>query len=172
MTRHTALRSEDGWVVHRTYGVGQVEGKETKSISGEPADYYRIRMKNGSVWVPIEDFTEEHFRPLASEYEFKEALDVLKQPPRPMASHFKSRKKRINEVASTNSLLDVARLVRDLSGRRAQRSLSNTEGQALRRFTERLLVEWSKCRDIEIDDARQRLRALLRRSEVAQLAAD
>jgi CarD family transcriptional regulator len=163
---------EGNWIVHKRYGIGQIQGVEEKNISGEPADYYRVETHNSIVWLPVEDLNKDAFRALASPEEFEEAVDILQRPPRQMASNFNTRKKRIREVMGKNSLRAIARLVRDLWYRQTGRTLSNTEHRALRRFMKRLTAEWSVCRDIEAEEAREHVYDILRSSHAQQAMAD
>lgn len=161
MAVDTQMESRNGWVVHSSYGVGKIKGKTVRTISGEETEYYKIEIANGTVYVPVDDYDDDQFRALASKNEFKRALEVLERPARPMEGNFQKRKARIRRVQKENSILAIARLVRDLSARRSDRSLSNTEEEALRQFKERLLVEWSTCQNIDMQEAQQRLVAAL-----------
>ncbi len=163
---------EGNWIVHKRHGIGQIQGVEQKNISGEPADYYRVETHNSIVWLPVNDLNKDAFRALASPAEFEEAVAILQRTPRQMPSNFNSRQKRIRDVKAKNSIKAIARLVRDLWYRQTGRTLSNTEHRALRRFTQRLAAEWSVCRDIEADEARERVYDILRSSQAQQAMAD
>ncbi|MFO7536740.1 MAG: CarD family transcriptional regulator [Chloroflexota bacterium] len=163
---------EGNWIVHKRYGIGQIQGVEEKNISGESADYYRVETHNSIVWLPVDDLNKDAFRALASPEEVEEAVDILQRPPRQMASNFNTRKKRIRDVMGKNSLLSIARLVRDLWYRQTGRTLSNTEHRALRRFMQRLAAEWSVCRDMEAEEAREHVYDILRSSHAQEAMAD
>jgi len=166
MTKTKETYAPKQWIVHRHYGVGQVLGIETKSISGEENDYYRIKTRNSTIWVAIDQLDENQFRPVVTPQEFDEVLAILERPPRQMKANFNARKRRINQVKFKNSPLALARIVRDLWGRQSRRgSLSNTEHSALRRFTRRLLAEWSVCMRVDVPEAQKRLYALLQKNE-------
>lgn len=167
-----AQLKEGNWIVHKRYGIGQIQGVEEKNISGEPAEYYRVETHNSIVWLPVDDLNKDAFRSLATDEEFQEAVNVLQRPPHKMASNFNTRKKRIREVMGKNSLLAITRLVRDLWYRQTGRTLSNTEHRALRRFMQRLSAEWSVCRDVEADEAREHVYDILRSSHAQGAMAD
>jgi CarD family transcriptional regulator len=166
------LLKEGNWIVHKRYGIGQIQGVEEKNVSGEPVDYYRVETHNSIVWLPVADLNKDAFRALATAEEFQEAVDILQRPPRQMASNFNTRKKEINDVMSKNSIVAIARLVRDLWYRQTGRTLSNTEHRALRRFMRRLTAEWSVCRDVDAEEARERVYDILRSSHAQQAMAD
>jgi len=172
MSKETQIFGKGDWVVHNRYGAGQVCGTEVKCISGKEANYYRIETSNSTLWVPVDQFSHDTFRPVASRSEFKQVLSILKRPPRIMNANFKMRHSRIQKVQSENSLQAIARLVRDLWARQSEKSLSDTEQRALRRFTEHLLAEWAVCMKLEIDDARQQLHHILEENQAPCAAAD
>lgn len=166
MTEMKETYAPEEWIVHCHYGVGQVLGTETKCISGEENDYYRIKTRNSTIWVAVGQLDENQFRPIATPQEFGEVLAILERPPRKMKANFNARKRRINQVKFKNSPLALARIVRDLWGRQSRRgSLSNTEHSALRRFTKRLLAEWSVCMQVDVKEAQKRLYALLQKNK-------
>ena len=154
--------SKKDWVVHRQYGIGQIQGTETKAISGEEDTYYRLEMANGTVWVPVDKLNEDLFRPVASEEDIEQVKRILRRKPNKMDNNYKRRRKRIKTVEMGDSLLDLARLVRDLWNRHKNRTLSNTEQTALRRLSDRLANEWAVCMDIELEEAHQHLEEILR----------
>jgi RNA polymerase-interacting CarD/CdnL/TRCF family regulator len=79
-----------------------------------------------------------------------------------MADDHNDRRRRIREVKSEGSLKEVLRLVRDLSWRRYDKKLNNTEERALRRFKDRLLREMAVAMDTTTEDARRELNRILR----------
>jgi CarD family transcriptional regulator len=168
----TERLKEGNWIVHQRHGIGQIQGIEQKAISGETVTYYRIETPNSLVWLPVEDLNKEAYRPLASTEQFEEAVAILQRPPRQMDTNFTSRQKRIRDVTAKNSIKAIARLVRDLWYRQTGRTLSNTEHRALRRFMQRLAAEWSVYRDVDVDEAREHVYDILRRSHAQQAMAD
>lgn len=161
------LFAEGEWLVHRHYGTGQVRGIESKQISGEPTKYYKFQTEDSIIWLPVSDVDDELIRPLSSEDEMKQAIQVLENPPEEMASNFNKRKSRINNVLSSNQPLRIARLVRDLrERRRREKGLRAAERRALRSLTKKLVQEWSVCLGIKADTARRKLDKLLQKERV------
>lgn len=161
MAEQTHLYDAGSWIVHRFHGVGEIECIEEKSLGGSSTTYYKVVTADSTLWVPLTDADEELFRPLASQEEFEQVLAILQRPPREMAQNHLSRRSRINNVRAENSLEEVARLLRDLWGRRAERQLNNTEERALRRLTGRLLSEWCVAHNVDEAEAEDRMRNLL-----------
>lgn len=149
------------WIVHRQYGIGQIKKREEKTISGKCEEYFRVQTPDSLIWLPVNKVDQSWFRPIATPTEFHEAIDILQKPPSQMDSNFMMRKDRINRVQSENSIPAIARLIRDLCGRRTHKSLSNTEQRALHHLTERFLAEWCVATNLEINKARIKLNTFL-----------
>jgi CarD family transcriptional regulator len=153
------------WIVHQSYGVGEIQGIETRTISGEESRYYHLKIKATSshIWIPVDKLTEDA-RPLIAPEKFKKALTILERPPREMEANIKQRTKRIAEVRAQNSPISLARLLRDLWGRQKERgTLSQTETDAMRRITQRFLGEWAACMGLELEVVEERLLQRLKR---------
>lgn len=160
-TQHSAFEAHD-WIVHRHFGIGQIQCIEVKKISGEAQSYYRADSANGTFWIPVDQIDGELIRPLASRDEFQEAIDALARPPREMQKTHSSRISRIQTVRERNTPLAIAKLIRDLRARRRARGgLNKSERSALKTFSRRLINEWALVRGIERDAAEERLERLL-----------
>lgn len=158
-----ATHSNGDWLVHQYYGVGQLKGKETKNIGGEESTYFRLEMDNKStIFIPEDKLNSEWFRPVASQNTLQEVKEILARPPKKMAQNFNTRKSRIKQVMTENTMVGIARIIRDLSGRRRRRkTLSKTEDSALRKLKDRLLSEWTVATGLDEEEARIKLKLLL-----------
>lgn len=165
-TMHTF--SPGDWIVHRHYGIGQVKAIETKAIGEEETTYYKIDAHNDStIWAPV-DSEEDLLRPVATEKEFAEVLQVLQRPSKKMNSHFQTRIARIRKVTREGNPVKLARTVRDLWGRRSRRGqLSNTEESHWRRLTDRLIAEWTVTMDMDEDQVNKEMYNLLEENALA-----
>ncbi len=160
--KHSSNYQNGDWIVHKHYGIGQIRGVEEKAISGQPVPYFRVKSERSTFWVPVEDSIQaEYIRPIASAEDCQRVVEVLQRPARLMADDFRKRQRYISEVEKGDSLVDVARLVRDLWARREDRTLNGTEHQALRDLKERLLEEWSASIGIDKDECKGRMHSLL-----------
>lgn len=163
MTDDKTEFAKGDWIVHLYHGVGQVTGIVSKEVAGDKAKYYRVRTDNSTLYIPVKDMDEDRLRPAATKTQLKRALKVLREPPEEMAADHNDRRRRIREVKNEGSLLQTLRLVRDLSWRRYDKKLNNTEERALRRFKDRVLREWAVAMDSSPEEARRELNAILRR---------
>ena len=119
--------SEQDWLVHTHYGIGQIKGIEVKGISGTQVSYFRIETADSTFWVPVDQMDSEKMRPLSTPEEIQLAIAVLQRPPQEMSSDHNARKNRIRAVNLQNSPEDIARLIRDLRGRQIIRGELNLE---------------------------------------------
>lgn len=152
------------WIVHLYHGVGRVEGIVSKELAGDKAKYYRVKTENKTLFIPVNEFDDERLRPAATKSQLEKAMKILRQEPEEMADDHNERRRRIRRVRDAGSLEEVLKLVRDLSWRRYDKKLNNTEERALRRFKDRLLREWSVAMDTTPDEARRELNKILRNS--------
>ena len=162
------------WIVHQSYGVGQIQGIVTRQISGEETRYYHLKIEatSSQVWIPI-DKLDDDSRPLTRPEKFAKALAILERPPRPMASQLNQRIKRIADVRAQNSPVSLARLLRDLWARQKERgALSQTETNALRRITQRFLGEWATTMEMDLETVEEKLRQRLQRGRQKTATTD
>jgi RNA polymerase-interacting CarD/CdnL/TRCF family regulator len=78
-----------------------------------------------------------------------------------MNKNYRVRQARIQEVISGGSLIEMARLLRDLRGRQIDRKLNATEMTAFDDLSERMMRELSVAMKIRMAAARTRLEELL-----------
>lgn len=151
------------WVSHLQYGVGQVEGKEKKSLGGESQEYYKVQTRNGVYWIPTDKLDPERIRPVVSEKKLQKAIVILESPAELMASKHTDRKKYIDEVVAEGDLEGFCALLRDLHGKRAAGKLNTTEQRAHTSIKKKIAAEWSATREITIQEANKEINKILRR---------
>lgn len=149
------------WIVHSYYGVGKVKKIEKKKINGERKKFYRVESDASIYWIPVEGASESHIRAIANRATLRQAMNLLKEKPKEMASNFKARQIRIKEVLAKGNLRPMIRLVRDLWGRSQVSNLSMTELNALRQAMENLVVESAVAEGTSNEAATSKLIELL-----------
>ena len=167
MNKSTALEettfAPGDWVVHQQHGIGQIEGVEEKGIGGQTNTYCKIQTRNITIWLPVEKMNAEWLRPVSSPNEIEEALEVLKDPPQPMADNLNSRKNQIKKIDTNDSPVVIAELLRDLWALKKEKTtLSISEENTLKHFTDCFLAEWSESLNIPITQAKQDFDRMLR----------
>ena len=136
--------SEEDWLVHSYYGIGQIKGTEVIGLSGEDLNYYRIQAADCTYWVPVDQMNSEKMRPVSSLEEIRLAIAILQRPPKEMSPDHNTRQKRIRRVQLRNLPEDNARLIRDLRARQRDKGKYNLdENSIIRVLKQRLVEEWS-----------------------------
>jgi len=151
------------WVSHLHHGVGQVEGREKKSLDGEIQEYYKVQTRNGVYWIPTDNLDPERIRPVVSEKKLQKAILILESPAELMDSKHTIRKNRINQVTEDGELNGFCTLLRDLHGKRAADKLNTTEQRAHTAIKKKIAAEWSATREISVQDANKEINKILRR---------
>ncbi len=105
------------WIVHKKYGVGQVEGVEIKNIGGEERQYFRVKISSGSYWLPTQQIPE-HVRSVSSEQKLTKALRAMGEKPNILPKNYKVRNKQVAERAEVATLQAKGELIRDLNARK------------------------------------------------------
>ena len=151
------------WVVQRHHGPGLVKGSRTMKIGGRVKVYYEVETNASTLWLPEGQMNNEWLRPLASEEELDEALDVLGSAPQPLENNAYKRRGYIMTIRAGDAPAAVAALLRDLRARRsAKKNLSMDEEHILRHLTDCFLTEWSLLSGLEMEQATREFDALLR----------
>ncbi len=149
------------WIVHANYGLGQVKGEDKKVLGGEEQEYYKVKTKSATYWLPKDRLDAETIREVASSRKFSQALSEIKKKPEKMHKDYRKRRARIADVISKNSVVGFATLMRDLYWRRKQKSLNENEKHALDLLKERFAREWSVASGINEADALSKLEKTL-----------
>ncbi len=165
-----SLRKGD-WVSHLQYGVGQVEGKEKKSLDDETREYYKVQARNGVYWIPTDNLDPDRIRPVVSEKNLQKAITILESPPEVMDGKHTVRKNRINEVIEAGDLLGYCILLRDLQGKKVADKLNTTEQRAQTTIKRKIAAEWSATREIAVPDATKEINKLLRKIKAPEKGA-
>ena len=151
------------WVSHLHHGVGQVEGKEKKSLGEDTREYYKVQTRNGVYWIPTDDLDPERIRPVVSDKALQKSITILESPAEKMDSKHTVRKNRINQVIEDGDLVGFCTLLRDLHGKRAGDKLNTTEQRAHSTIKKKIASEWSATREISVQDANKELTKVLRK---------
>ncbi len=160
-TKNREPYSKGDWLVHPSYGIGQVMKIEKKRIEGKKIQFYRVEGEHSTYWLPVEGLEASRVRRLASRDQFRKAIKLLRSAPREMDPDHTKRRTRIKEVMTTGSLRSVVRAIRDLSARNSEKRLSDTERRSLEQFIDSLVEEWAIAEEIEMHEARSELKEML-----------
>jgi RNA polymerase-interacting CarD/CdnL/TRCF family regulator len=159
-TKSETLQKGD-WIVHLYYGIGQIVGTETKKIGGEKVQYYKVRTKNSTYFVPVTNAINDRIRPLSSEYKLRKAKQILREEPQEFPDNHNERRKYLNETTSDRSIYNSAQLIRDLAYRKHHHGLNDFEKRALENTEQLFVLEWSIIQEISEEEAHEKLEKII-----------
>lgn len=120
------------WIVHRQHGVGQIEGIEDKKIGEDVHSYFRVKVRGGIYWLPINNIPD-YVRPASSANQFRKVFKLLREAPQEMAENYKDRERDVAQRLENSTLETKGELIRDLQAHR------KLEGMKLSALNERQL---------------------------------
>lgn len=149
-------------VIHWAYGSGDVVGLDEKSLSGQTSQYYVVKVKDMTIWVPVTDVGESCLRPPTPARHFNRLFKLLASPPELLSVDRFTRKNQLSELMKDRSLESLCCLVRDLSFfKRSGKKTNENDTAVLEHAQTILLNEWSVAFKITVDQAHQKLTELL-----------
>lgn len=165
----TKLYGEGDWIVHANYGVGQVMGLDTKTLDGKEYKFLIVEAKNCKYWLPVDKMDVDRVRPVSTRDHIEQALKLIRKKPAALARDYKVRAKQIASRLAGCSLLEQARLIRDLHGRRLRKKSSVSDDDVLFRLKKRFVDEWVVSADIDRGTAEETLEEALEKSAAQQV---
>jgi len=85
MVEKKALRFEIGdWIVHYYYGVGEVVDIVDKVLDEHQETFFKVSTAEIEYWLPSDKAEAEHIKPIRSEKEFDQAIQIISKPPDPI----------------------------------------------------------------------------------------
>ena len=79
-------------VIHWSYGLGEVIKLDEKTLAGQKARYYVVRVQNLTIWVPLDDAGKSNLRPPTPKSDFENLFAILRSPGEPLSSDRLERK--------------------------------------------------------------------------------
>ncbi len=130
-------------VVHPMHGAGIIEGVTEERVSGRKASYYVFRMPVGGLVlkIPTENCANIGVRALSSVDEIGEVLRQIPEMDAEMTANWNHRYRENMQRIKSGDLLEVARVIKGLMWRDAQRGLSNGERKMLHTAKQILISE-------------------------------
>jgi RNA polymerase-interacting CarD/CdnL/TRCF family regulator len=153
------------FVVHVSYGVGQVVGLAEQSFPAtQTRMYYEVSLNNGTVWVPADADGPGSLRPLSKRPELERCRHLLKSAPVDLDPDPRKRQADLVERLKTGSMLVSCEVVRDLTARSWKKSLNEADMSSLRKAREVLCQEWAAIAGKPLAEINHEIEALLRDS--------
>jgi RNA polymerase-interacting CarD/CdnL/TRCF family regulator len=140
-------------VFHPQYGFGTLESVTKRVETGQPLEYYGIRLSEGGVLsVPVARATALGLRRVA--ISLKTILSCLRSPASPLSDNDRQRVLDLKARWQSPQQMAVAEAVRDLMARRRAGHLTPADKKWLANACERLSGEAARVDAIDLDRAR------------------
>ena len=148
-------------VVHRTHGLGKVTAIEEKNLSGRAQLYYVVEVGLLQIWVPIEKEDDCSIRYPITGIQFVNMFEILSKQGEELPDNQYQRKTTLRERMQNRTLDGLCRVIRDLSDRKRNHPLNQSDTELFIRAEEHLLDEWVLSLGVERSQAQNELIALL-----------
>jgi RNA polymerase-interacting CarD/CdnL/TRCF family regulator len=165
MAKLTPTYSIGDMVVHRYYGIGQIDDIECKPLDGVKVECFKVKTDNGAYWFPTDSLDNPRVHPVASQELIQRAIEILQSAPHGLENDPIQWKERIDDVWADGDFLAISSLVRDLTALKTKNKLNRTQDQALTNLKDRLLREWAASLKVDEKSIRTKLRGYLRESD-------
>ena len=165
MAKFTSTYSLGDMVVHRYYGVGQIDGIENRPLNGVGVECFKVKTENGIYWFPTDSLDNPRVHPVASQELIQRAIKILHSAPNGLENDPLQWKERIDDVQSDGDFLAISSLIRDLAALKTKKKLNRTQDQALNNLEDRLLREWAASSEVDVKSIRPKLQAYLQESD-------
>ena len=144
-------------VVHPMHGAGIIEDITQERLSGQRADYYVFRMPVGGLVlkIPTENCGNIGVRALSSDEQIDQVLRAIPALDVEMTVNWNHRYRENMARIKSGDLLEVARVIKGLMWRDAQRGLSNGERKMLHTAKQILISEIVLVRGTAYQEAEQ-----------------
>ena len=165
MTKNSSIYSLGDIVVHRSYGVGTIDGIERKPIKGVVVKCFKVKTENGNYWFPTEGLDNHRIHPVASQELIQKAIIIIRSAPQGLDGDQLHWKERIDLVQSDGDFLAISSLVRDLDALKNTEKLTQIQNNALKTLENRLLREWAASSEVEVRSIRPKFQAYFNESK-------
>jgi CarD family transcriptional regulator len=157
-------------VMHCTHGAGIITEKKEMQITDTPHCYLVIQLlgSDSTLMVPAEQ-AEERLRRACERATLRHLLtSELAGEPEELPGDYKTRQKHLNEKLKSGETKEWIEVVRDLTYRAEQDSISTGDRKLLDRAVDLLSGELALAQGIPLKEAEPRLKSLIqRRHELA-----
>ena len=154
-------------VIHWTYGPGQIVQVEEKQVACETLQYYKVQVKDLTIWVPLKETEKQRLRNPTPSREFKKLIKILGKGGEPLAEDRLQRKAQLLGRLQEGKIESTCAVIRDLACYGKQKKLSESDAMIMERAQKFLLDEWVISMNTTMTDAQQTMGKLLEEGQTA-----
>ncbi len=146
-------------VVYPSQGAGVVQERTTRVVLGETHEYLKVVFVRGDmeVLVPLKKGEEVGLRHTVEADEIGRLLDAIREADLTLPNQWPPRFRAEQEILSTGSAYDLARLIGVLAKRDVEKGLAATEREVLENAKTMLASELAVVQGIPLDEAENQL---------------
>lgn len=148
-------------VIHWTYGLGEIIQLEEKTISGQKALYYVVRIRDLTLWVQTDESGERSLRQPTPSSEFAQIFKILRSPGVELSPDRQERRLFLLNQMRDGTLESICRVLRDLTLFCTTKKINDNDKTLLERTRNLLITEWKLSLSVPADQAERELTAML-----------
>lgn len=150
-------------VVHPYHGPGRVASIERKELLDGTKRYYVIDIPDRALilQLPVHSVDEMGLRPAMPLSSLPKVLRTLRSKPHRLPDDFKERQEQVGEKLSTGKVMQVAKVVRDLTWHRDRAHLTRRDTDLLKQGQGMLAAEMALVSGDDISDTSELIAATM-----------
>ena len=160
-------------VVHPNYGPGRIASIERKELMDGTKRYYviDIPVQGLTVQVPVRKAQETGVRPAMGRSRLPLVFRTLRSAPRRLPQDFRVRQEEIGAKLKTGRVMQLARVVRDLTWHREREHLTRRDAEHLKEGKKRLAAELALVSSDDLTETSQRIESVVMAAVASELVA-
>ena len=150
-------------VVHPHHGPGWIMGIERREILDGLKRYYVIEIPDQglTLYLPVGKADEAGIRPAMAQSRFPRVLSMLRGRPHRLPEDYRERQEQICAQLETGRVMQLARVVRDLTWHRERAHLTKTDSVLLKQGLGLLAAEMALVSGDTVSDASKLIEATM-----------
>ena len=150
-------------VVHPHHGPGSITGIEHRDLLDGTKGYYVIEVpgRRLTVHMPVRKADRVGVRPAMSQSRFPRVLSMLRGKPHLLSEDYRERQEQVCAELGTGRVMQLARVVRDLTWHRKIAHLTKPDSDNLRQGLELLAAEMALVSGDDVSDASKLIEATM-----------
>jgi CarD family transcriptional regulator len=150
-------------VVHPHHGPGRIASIEQRELLDGTKRYYVIEIPGQglTVHMPVHKADEMGMRSAMSQSRFPRVLSMLSGKPHPLPADYRERQEQICAQLKTGQVMQLARVVRDLSWHRERAHLTKRDSDYLKQGLDLLAAEMALVSGDAVSDASKLIEATM-----------
>jgi CarD family transcriptional regulator len=150
-------------VVHPVHGPGRIAGVESRELLAGAKRYYEIDIPGQAltVYVPVGNADKAGVRRAISQSRLPQVLKILRSQPNPLPGDYKERQELVDAQIRAGQVMQLARVVRDLTWHERRAHLTRVDQDYLRQGRDLLAAEMALVSGDDVSEANKLIEATL-----------